>query len=80
MIHSNHAKLLIITKIKNFLPLTCGWAILGISLLNDIIQIQDLEKYLEESKALAFGSHGLLVHAQTRLVVFNVNTENFIRV
>lgn len=42
-----------------------GWAILGISLLNDIIQIQDLEKYLEESKALAFGSHGLLVHAQT---------------
>lgn len=57
-----------------------GWAILGISLLNDIIQIQDLEKYLEEFKALAFGSHGLLVHAQTRLVVFNVNTENFIRV
>lgn len=80
MIHSNHAKLLIITKINFFLPLTCGWVILGISLLNDIIQIQDLEKYLEESKALAFGSHGLLVHAQTRLVVFNVNTENFIRV
>lgn len=40
-----------------------GWAILGISLLNDIIQIQDLKKYLEASKVLAFGSHGLLVHA-----------------